>query len=311
MKLSSGYNVSPVFTRRFNLLLVGLSALVTLISLVFLWQTDTSVDLDSCLVPIVSAVFLFAIAFLYRHRDRSIFEIAMTIGWATVITNVSILPMFLIGRLRPPFQDDTLAALDRWIGIEVPDILALEARFPLSYHFVSSCYGLLLPLIVCSLVIAIVSGKGLRIREFLCGLFVTATIGFVLFYLYPAAGWFERYAIAPRPDQVVYIEMIANVWSQESFEIDMRYGAGLVYFPSFHTILPILCLFCLRAIPWALLFAVPLSILIVLSTMTTGSHYPCDIYAGVVVGILGGLIAIWCNKKLSRLGRQTTGQKTS
>ncbi len=87
--------MSPVFTRRFNLLLVGLSALVTLISLVFLWQTNTSVDLDSCLVPIVGAVFLFVIAFLYRNRDRSIFEIAMTIGWATVITNVSILPMFL------------------------------------------------------------------------------------------------------------------------------------------------------------------------------------------------------------------------
>ena len=130
MKLSSGYNVSPVFTRRFNLLLVGLSALVTLISLVFLRQTNTSVDLDSCLVPIVSAVFLFTSAFLYRNRDRSIFEISMTIGWAAVITNVSILPMFLIGRLRPPFQDDTLAALDRWIGIEVPDVLALEASFP-------------------------------------------------------------------------------------------------------------------------------------------------------------------------------------
>jgi membrane-associated phospholipid phosphatase len=208
-----------------------------------------------------------------------------------LISNLFNVPMFLIGRLKPPFRDDTLAALDSWFGLEVPQILALQSSFPTAYDFVSACYPLLLPLIIAALTLPTAFGDGRCVREFFIALIVSGIIGFTLFYLLPAAGWFERYNITPRPDQVLYLEMIRNTWGQETFEIDLSYRAGLVYFPSFHTILPILSLFALRSFPRVVTCTIPLAVLIVLSTMTTGSHYPCDIYAGVVVALVSWWIA--------------------
>lgn len=128
-------------------------------------------------------------------------------------------------------------------------------------------------------------------REFFIALIASSIIGFTLFYVFPAQGWFERYGIQPRPDQQQYLDMIKAVWTSESFAIDFRYSAGLVYFPSFHTILPILGLFAVRAIQLLFWVAAPLTVLIVCSTVTTGSHYPCDIYAGVLVAFLSQSIA--------------------
>lgn len=103
----------------------------------------------------------------------------------------------------------------------------------------------------------------------------------------------------PRPEPRAYLDTIRNVWDQETFEIDMGYRAGLIYFPSFHTILPILSLFSLRRIPFGLLCATPIALLIVLSTMTTGYHYPCDIYAGIFVALVSWWIASKVDPHLS------------
>lgn len=291
MKSESKHGRAPVFPKRFTLFIVSLFAVLSCCSIAGLYLTRTTINLSSCFVPLVGGAVMFLLSYGYRLRDRRISEVCFGIGSMVAISNLFNVPMFIVGRLKPSFQDDTLAAFDRWVGIEVPDVLALQHSHPTAYHFVSACYDLLLPLIVLSIILPTIYRHGGCVRQYFLALILSALIGFALFYRFPAAGWFDRYNITPRPDQVFYLEMIKDVWSRETFEIDLRYRAGLVYFPSFHTILPILSLYALRRLPIALIFAVPLTILIILSTVTTGSHYPCDIYAGIFVAIASCFLA--------------------
>lgn len=291
VKSESERGRAPVFPKRFTLFIATFFAVLSCCSIVGLYMTRTTINLSSCLVPLIGGAVMFIISYGYRLRDSRISEVCFGIGSMVAISNLFNVPMFIVGRLKPPFEDDTLAALDRWVGIEVPDVLAFQQSYPAAYNFVSACYDLLLPLILLSIIIPTIYRHGARVREYFIALILSGIIGFALFYYFPAAGWFDRYNIAPRPDQVFYLEMIKNVWSRETFEIDLRYRAGLVYFPSFHTILPILSLYALRRLPIALICGVPLTVLIILSTVTTGSHYPCDIYAGILVAFTSCFLA--------------------
>ena len=282
---------NPVFTRRFTLLVTWLLGITAFLSAVGLCITSTTINIPSLIIPLVSSLVMFGLAVLYRRRDPVISDLCQSVGWMVLISNLFNLPMFAIARLKPPFQDATLVAIDQWFRIEIPDILALQSRFPISFTIINSSYNLLLPLIMLAIVLPTACGQGKQVREFFIALMMSGVIGFSLFYLFPAAGWFDHYHATPRPEHRAYLDTIRNVWDQETFEIDMGYRAGLIYFPSFHTILPILSLFSLRRIPFGLLCATPIAVLIILSTMTTGHHYPCDIYAGIFVALVSWWIA--------------------
>ena len=140
MKSESERGRPPVFPQRFTLFIAGLFVVLSCCSIVGLYLTKTTINLSSCLVPPIGGVVMFLISYGYRLRDRRISEVCFGIGSMVAITNLFNVPMFLVGRLKPPFEDDTLAALDRWIGIEVPGVLAVQQSYPTAYQFVSTCY---------------------------------------------------------------------------------------------------------------------------------------------------------------------------
>lgn len=68
--------------------------------------------------------------------------------------------------------------------------------------------------------------------------------------------------------------------------IDMGRIQGLVSMPSFHTALAVLFAYSLRRIRWIFSIAVPLNVVMILSTPTQGGHYLADVIAGLVLSAL-------------------------
>ena len=68
--------------------------------------------------------------------------------------------------------------------------------------------------------------------------------------------------------------------------IDMAHTQGLVSMPSFHTALAVLFTYSLRRIGWLFSIAVPLNVVMILSTPTQGGHYLADVIAGMLLSAL-------------------------
>ena len=66
----------------------------------------------------------------------------------------------------------------------------------------------------------------------------------------------------------------------------MAHTQGLVSMPSFHTALAVLFTYSLRRIGWLFSIAVPLNVVMILSTPTQGGHYLADVVAGLLLSAL-------------------------
>lgn len=257
-----------------------------MLSLIGLVATSMSVDVNSLLDPATVGGSLLAVAYLYRERDTRISAMSMAVFWGIAVTNILNLPMFLIARLHRPFRDDLIAWFDSVVGIELPQILALSVDFPRAFRLINSCYELLLPLMVLGLLVPVARGQLVRIRQFFLALLISGALGFTLFFFVPVQGPWHTFPMEPRSDQLLIEKVYKAIQGSEHFIIDLRYRAGLIFFPSFHTILPILAVLCLRETPRLLAGCIPLAALIIISTMTTGHHYPSDVYAGILVALV-------------------------
>jgi membrane-associated phospholipid phosphatase len=91
--------------------------------------------------------------------------------------------------------------------------------------------------------------------------------------------------------------------TQDRFVLDVGYRDGLICFPSFHTILAVLSAAALWAIPYVRWGALVVSALIVVSTITTGTHYVVDVVAGLAVA----WVAVVAARGYSRLEARWAG----
>ena len=67
--------------------------------------------------------------------------------------------------------------------------------------------------------------------------------------------------------------------------LDLNNLPGLVTFPSFHTAMGIIAIYCSRGTPWLFWPSLIINILMISSTPLFGSHYLIDVIAGAVVAL--------------------------
>jgi membrane-associated phospholipid phosphatase len=128
-------------------------------------------------------------------------------------------------------------------------------------------------------------------EEYVVAGVVSALIALPLFAVFQATGPWVYYGYKPFIDQANYMETLSKLKATGPFVPDINYSDGLICFPSFHTVLAILAARVLWSVPYIKLPAATLALLIVISTVTTGSHYVVDVVAGVGVAWLSILAA--------------------
>jgi hypothetical protein len=276
----------------FHLTMLGLALVFVLGSAVGAYLTQTLVPLDQILYRLLLLAALLAGAAFYRWRrlPKAVNLIMMT-AWAFLFGNLHLVPMFIAARCQTPLCDDLLARLDTAFGIELPAVLRVMEAHPGIKQVLDFSYNTLLLLVTLAIMIPPLCDKMRAAKEYAIGVVLAAVFCLPLFATVQAIGPWVFYGYTPATDQDNYMRTFAAIKAQEWYILDLSYRDGLICFPSFHTILAVLAAAALWPVSFLRWPAAVLAVLIVVSTVTTGTHYVADVAAGLLVAGLVRVLA--------------------
>jgi hypothetical protein len=282
----------PTDERVFTVTMVALALAFIGISVYGLYKTNIVLILNQYINRILVYVLLLAGARFYRWRraGRAVNLIRVTF-WTLLFGTLYQFPMFIASRAPVGMKDSVLAGFDRALGIEVPQVLRFMDGLPALNRLLVICYNLLLLLMVVAIIVPPLCGRMRDAKEYVLAGVVSAIISLPLFSTFQAVGPWVHYGYDPLIRQDNYMETFRKLKAEGTFVMDIDYSDGLICFPSFHTILAVLAAVALRRVPIAGWAAGILASLIVISTVTTGSHYIIDVIAGFGVALLSIIIA--------------------
>ena len=123
-----------------------------------------------------------------------------------------------------------------------------------------------------------------RNAELFMALSVSLAITLIVTTFLPAVGPAESLGYNPAPGPI--IKALRMTPTAQSLPY-----AGIISFPSFHTVMAVLFAYAHRGIRWTFPVAFALNVLMVLSVPLSGDHYLVDLLSGVVVALIGILTA--------------------
>jgi membrane-associated phospholipid phosphatase len=235
-------------------------------------------------------------------RIAGVFAIAAVLagaGWyraallleslALVAATVMVVPALssICAYIALPLQDDALARIDSWMGIDWTALAFWYRAHPAISRILFDAYASIewQPALLIFL-LAFVDPE--RLRRFMTASATTLAVTVVVFLLVPAYGPYHYFHLAR-----VEFSNIPNTapWHVPPLIEALRAGShkivsdGLVTFPSYHAATSILFAFGWAGIP---LIGVPLIILnlvMLVSTVPMGSHYVIDVIAGIAAAL--------------------------
>jgi len=209
---------------------------------------------------------------------------ALTLPWAALIAVLLPFPLLIAARLRMPLRDNLFARIDESLGVRVSEIVTWSTHHWLG-TLLNHSYGVLVWMLMASIFVPALSGKLSHAQAFIEANLVAFAISVPLFALFPAIGPWSHYHFAASSSQIQCQNQLLELRMPALYTLGSQ-GVGIVSFPSFHVIWAILSA---RALWGFRILRIPvsvLSIMIILSTLTTGWHYLSDLLAGIIVAIV-------------------------
>jgi membrane-associated phospholipid phosphatase len=290
-------------TRFFHGTMTVVVLIVLGVSMVGLPAAGIRIQPAQLLPKICLYLFILAGAAFYRYRRADQFVASlMIVFWMGLVSDLHVYPMFLAGRSGVEFSDELLVRLDRLIGLEVTDILRWLEPYPWIREWSEDVYFTLVFLMALAILGTTLLGRYRAAQEYVVSCVVAVLICFPIFAVFQAHGPWVYYGY-PAPMHDAYVQIFAALRSEETFTMDLGYANGLICFPSFHTILAMLAGLALRSVPYVRWVGLGWACLIILSTLTTGTHYVVDVVAGLGIGwicVLGGKAFSWFEARCSK-----------
>jgi membrane-associated phospholipid phosphatase len=181
---------------------------------------------------------------------------------------------YLAARSASPMIDGWLVRCDRWLGFST-----IRSWQDTSLGVVLAvAYDTLLMQTAATIAVLGLLNRREPLEQFLLQMMVAGLIVLVCFQLAPAVG---PCAVAPSPVQAQYLEHLQELRAGTRNWLDFADAAGLITFPSFHTVWALLLVAaCPRPLKAA---SIALNSAVIAATLTTGWHYLSDVLAGIVV----------------------------
>ena len=267
---------------------LGIVTLVAaLLSIYGVHAVKLTVPLSQVLLRVGLPLIPLAIAWYYRwRRVEKLKNLFLFTFWGIALHNVHGLPFYIAARQKVDLQDALLADLDRRLGLEVPDVLRMMEHFPALKVVLDVSYQCLIILIILAIALPVLCDRLAAVQEYFVACVVSVVIAIPLFATFQAVGPWHYYGYAPDEEQERTTRIFFALKSDEWIPMDASNSAGVVAFPSFHTILAVLSAVALWSIPYVRYVAALLACLIVVSTVTTGWHYLADVLAGLGIAAL-------------------------
>jgi membrane-associated phospholipid phosphatase len=255
---------------------------------------ETSFRLEaSSELRIVAGSIVLAVVLVICRRWRSFPRTTNRLGHLTrtvlalvLFTNAaSVLSYILTGILPLPRWDGALATADRALGLNWLDMCQWFVRHPAIEANAHTVYLSLGPEMLFLFFALELLGHHNQARAFLLLFVVSVIAALSIGILIPAAGPVVYYHL-PVPSGTVYISQMADLRNGTLRTINPFDSEGLVVFPSFHTVLAVLCAYAARPLRILKIPLLALNLLIILSSPFEGGHYFIDIIAGIILAAL-------------------------
>jgi membrane-associated phospholipid phosphatase len=213
--------------------------------------------------------------------------------WAILLVDALALLIQIAGRSPYPLADRQLNAVDTRLHFHTATIVHAFARFPLAGAILAHAYDLTSLFILAAILLPPICGRPLLTRRYITGVVLAAIVTAILFAFVPAAGPWVTQPLQPTARQAEITAYLARLKSPGPVQLESDH-AGIVSFPSFHTVLAVLSAAALASLRWLRIPAWTLAALICIATITTGWHYLIDVLAGLVLSAA----ALWLAARL-------------
>jgi len=199
-----------------------------------------------------------------------------------------------------PFEyaDESLSAIDNALGISWIGYLLWVDNHPWLVWLMDFCYDSLTPTSILVSIFILLSFGQARMFEFICLFAFTAVACSIIGAAFPAKAAAIFYEV--RPEMFTHIDVLAGTYHipfLEALRVDTHHNfhmialPGLTTFPSFHTAMGILIIYCSRGKTVFSAVAYAYAVIMIAATPVFGSHYFIDLFAGLMVTLV--VIAVY------------------
>ena len=262
-----------------------------------LWLASSSIQIDyqdTWMTTLLGGWLLFLGA-RYQDKFSVVGALAFTGAYLLLIGQILRSMTYMGTAAGYPLIDAYLGAFDKALGFDWLAHVAWVNATPWAIMLFNEVYTSILSAMMAVLGLLVVMRRFDRIRELLLINGSLGLLGIVFCTFLPAIGAYAYYSPAvelvgniPSAAGRYHLEHFNGVRSGDLLSFTYRETIGIITFPSFHTIVPVLLLWSLRR-TWAFWPALPVSVIMIASTISIGGHHLADIVAGIALCI----ISIW------------------
>lgn len=257
-----------------------------------------------------SAIFLSLMGIAYAAAKSAEYPRTQAIAsnlFIFLLLGAAINSLLHVLPLSPfPMQDPWLAKADQALHFNLPDfVMKIKTHWPDLSFLLSWLYTTLPPVCIGTLLTsAYLSKKNYTEFSILCA--ISAALGLWIYFFFPAIGPMASYHYPLSPAEQANLNNISSLKALSNHF--HHFVSGDISFPSYHTILALLCAWAWRGYPKLFTLVSVWAALIILSTLSTGWHYLTDVLGGVGVAAIS--ILLWHRLKHSSLlpSRPQVGQ---
>jgi hypothetical protein len=297
-------------TRRFTV--IAWSCAVLLLAVDMAWLAWSSLDFDPAnwqlLTGLVGAAMLARATMLLladnaaRGRTRRLLLRSLSrksrLLWRagvllTLIFAVFLVFTYLATAASLPLRDDTLVAIDRYLGFDWPAFLNFTNARPYLAAALSVSYHSGGPLLFAIVVWLGLAEQEVRLAE-LSAILALTFVGFAIgMTVVPTVGAFAYFA--PTEQQFSNFAEVSQMWPfYRTFAalrdgslrvIELAVADGIVGFPSFHAALAIITVWAVRGYRMLFWPVLALDVLMMAAVLPVGGHHLTELIAGALTAM--------------------------
>ena len=281
----------PVSNRVFHWTMGWLTLALIVFAAIALPAKGLILPLSAALsIPLAAVPCGLVAAYCIWTKNDRMREAALIVLWAGLLASLLEYPMYVASRFHYPLRDQWLSNIDHHIGVEVPTILAWVAHHPHIGGFLNTIYDVLILMMFAAAAVPGIAGKFTAAKEFVISTSFASIAVAPVSAVLPAIGPWVAYHFAPSQPQLETQQLLLAL-RDAAPHIIRSSDSGIICFPSFHVLLAILCCIALCSVRVLRIPVIILTVLIAISTITSGWHYFIDVLGGLVLTVLSVLAA--------------------